>query len=59
MSLLHEQHRSLLHTRQLLFDLLNHHARPKTVRELKDRAGRCLKHFPPLDMDGKPIWSRG
>lgn len=58
MSLLHEQRRALLYTRSLLFDLLNHHARPKTVREMKDRASRCLRHFPALERDGKPIWSR-
>jgi hypothetical protein len=59
MSLLHEQHRSLLYTRALLLDLLSVETRPKKVTELKGRVWRCLKHFPALDRDGRPIWSRG
>jgi hypothetical protein len=57
MSLRYEQEASLLMTRELLLDLLNTSTRPKTVKELKERARRCLRHFPPLDKDGKPIFS--
>jgi hypothetical protein len=57
MSLRHEQHASLLITREFLLDLLNTSTRPKTVKELKERAKRCLRHYPPLDVDGSPIFS--
>jgi hypothetical protein len=57
MSLRHEQHASLLITREFLLDLLNISTRPKTVKELKARAQRCLRHYPPLDLDGSPIFS--
>jgi hypothetical protein len=57
MSLRHEQHTSLLITREFLLDLLNTSTRPKTVKELKTRAQRCLRHYPPLDVDGNPIFS--
>jgi hypothetical protein len=58
MSLRHEQEASLLMTREFLLDLLNTSTRPKTVKELKERARRCLRHYPPLDVDGNPIFSR-
>ena len=57
MSLRHEQEASLLITREFLLDLLNTSTRPKTVKELKERARRCLRHYPPLDVDGSPIFS--
>lgn len=58
MSLKHEQHRSLLLTREFLFDLLFTDTRPKTVGEIKKRANQCLKHFPPLREDGEPMFSK-
>lgn len=58
MSLAHEQRRSLLLTRRLLCDLMHHSTRPKRVSELRDRASRCLKHFPPLGDDGWPLFSQ-
>jgi hypothetical protein len=57
MSLRYEQDNSLLITREFLLDLLNTKTRPKTVKELKERARRCLRHYPPLDKDGNPIFS--
>jgi hypothetical protein len=57
MSLRYEQHASLLITREFLLDLLNTSTRPKTVKELKARARMCLRHYPPLDKDGNPIFS--
>jgi hypothetical protein len=58
MSLRYEQEASLLMTREFLLDLLNTTTRPKTVKELKERARRCLRHYPPLDVDGSPIFSK-
>ena len=57
MSLRFEQEASLLMTREFLLDLLTTNTRPKTVKELKARAKRCLRHYPPLDVDGNPIFS--
>jgi hypothetical protein len=57
MSLRYEQENALLLTRELLLDLLNTTTRPKTVKELKERARRCLRHYPPLTQDGEPMFS--
>jgi len=57
MSLKYEQYRSLKYTREFLRDLLNHDTRPKTVKELKERSLRCLRHFPALAEDGRPYFS--
>lgn len=57
MSLRYEQEASLLMTRELLLDLTSPKTRPKTVKELNERLRRCLRHFPPLDKDGSPIFS--
>ena len=57
MSLRYEQEASLLMTRDFLLDLLRPNTRPKTVKGLKERAQRCLRHYPPLDKDGSPIFS--
>ena len=58
MSLRHEQQYSLWKTRKFLRDLLHHSTRPKTVKEISDRAYSCLRHFPHLDETGKPIFSK-
>jgi hypothetical protein len=57
MSLRYEQHESLRRTKEFLFDLLLTDKRPKTVKELKSRVRRCLRHFPPLTKDGEPMFS--
>lgn len=58
MSLRHEQHQSLIYTRELLFDLLHPSTRPKTITEMKKRVKRCLRHFPPLRESGEPMFSQ-
>jgi hypothetical protein len=58
MSLRREQYWALRKTQDFLRDLLFTDTRPKKVSELKQRAYRCLKHFPCLDDDGKPMFSR-
>ena len=58
MSLRFEQRRALLKARDLLCDLLDHNVRPKTVKELKQRASSALRHFPMLDYRGEPLWSQ-
>jgi len=58
MSLRHEQYRAMFYTRELLFDLLHPSTRPKTVEQMKARVKRCIRHFPPLDKSGMPIFSQ-
>lgn len=58
MSLRYEQYNSLKITRDFLIDLLNSKKRPKTVKETRERASRCLRHFPPLGYNGKPLFSK-
>ena len=56
MSLRYEQYRSLERTRDFLRELLPPGAdrRAKTLRE---KAYRCLRHFPPLMEGGAPMFS--
>lgn len=58
MSLRYEQYSSLKMTREFLADLIDTKKRPKTITELRGRAGSCLHHFPPLEESGKPIFSQ-
>ena len=58
MSLRYEQRQALLKARDLLCDLLDHNTRPKTVKELKQRASSALRHFSVLDYRGEPLWSQ-
>ena len=58
MSLRNEQYKSLIRTREFLRSLLTTETRPKTVKELKEKAYRCLRHFPTLDEHGKPLFSQ-
>ncbi len=57
MSIRREQYRALLYTRKLLTDSLTKNTRPKSVKELKQRASQCLRHFPPLRDNGEPLFS--
>lgn len=57
MSLKHEQYEALKRSQELLHDLLDPKKRPKKVSELRERVRRCLRHFPPLDKNGEPLFS--
>ena len=57
MSLRNEQYRSLKQSKEFLRLLLTKD-RPKLVRDIKEQAYRCLRHFPGLDDNGKPMFSR-
>jgi hypothetical protein len=57
-SLRHEQRRALLKARDLLRDLLHPSTRPKTVKELRERARCALRHYPFLDERGEPMCRR-
>ena len=57
MSLRYEQYDSLTRTREFLRSLLTPETRPKTVKELREKAHRCLRHFPTLHESGQPLWS--
>ena len=58
MSLRYEQYNSLKRTREFLRSLLSPETRPKTVKELREKVHRCLRHFPPLHESGQPRWSQ-
>lgn len=58
MSLRYENYYALYKTREFLRDLLSTDTRPKTVKELKDRAYSCLRHYPFLKENGEPIFSK-
>jgi hypothetical protein len=58
MSLRYEQYHSLLKTQNFLRDLLFTDTRPKTVKELKQRAYSCLRHYPFLKENGEPMFSQ-
>lgn len=57
MSLKFEQYNALLSTRKLLHDILTVDNYPKTKKEMRLKAYRCLKHFPFLDETGEPVFS--
>jgi hypothetical protein len=57
MSLRFEQRRALLKARDLLRDCLHPSTRPKSVKELRERASSALRHFPFLTEKGEPMWS--
>ena len=57
MSLKYEQYHALVSTRNFLSDLLSVDEYPKTKKEMRQRVSRCLKHFPPLDETGAPMFS--
>ena len=57
MSLRYEQYNALRKSRDFLRSLLSPETRPKTVKELREKAHRCLRHFPPLHESGQPLWS--
>jgi hypothetical protein len=58
MSLRYEQRRALLKARELLWDMLDRNKRPKTMKELRMRVCSAMRHFPPFDERGEPIWSQ-
>jgi hypothetical protein len=58
MSVLSEQHRALLRTRDFLYALLDPKATPRVPRSVRQRARDCLRHYPMLCGDGKPMFSK-
>jgi hypothetical protein len=58
MSLRYEQRRALLKARDCLRDCLDPKRRPKTAKELRERAACALRHYPFLDERGEPMWSQ-
>lgn len=52
MSLAYEQYRSLKLARELMFSILR-----GDRKNLRERASRAVKHFPPLREDGTPLFS--
>ena len=58
MSLRFEQYSALLRSREFLRDLLTTDKYPKTKKEMRERAHRCLRHYPFLETSGKPMFSQ-
>jgi hypothetical protein len=58
MSLKYEQCTAILRSRELLRELLHSPGKRWTKKELRDRAYRCLKHFPMLGENGLPYFSQ-
>ena len=58
MSLKFEQYRALHSTREFMWDLLRPGLTPGVPRSIRDRASRCLRHFPLLKENGEPMFSR-
>ena len=58
MSLRYEQYRSLKITQKFMRDLLAWDRYPSTKKEMRERASRCLHHFPFLYESGQPMWSK-
>jgi hypothetical protein len=55
MSLRCEQYRALHTTREFLTELM---CSPRmSQKELKEKARRCARHFPPLMENGEPMFS--
>ena len=57
MSLRYEQYAALKRSRDFLRWIMTHRGRI-TKKELRDRAYRCLRHFPFLYESGQPMWSK-
>lgn len=57
MSLRFEQCTALKRTQEFLREILQGDY-PKTKKEMRDRAYRCLKHFPHLTEHGMPMFSK-
>lgn len=58
MSLRNEQYRALKYTKEFIYELFDPKTYPKTKTEMRKRASRVIKHFPPLEESGKPMFSR-
>jgi len=58
MSLRFEQYNSLKMTRRFLHEIIMELRSPVSIMELRERALRCLRHFPALDDQGQPYWSQ-
>lgn len=58
MSLRLEQYHALHRTREFLRDLLTVDRYPRTKAEMRERACRCLKHYPFLRENGEPMFSQ-
>ena len=57
-SLRHEQHRALFRTREFLTALMGTPQSRMRATEIRKQASACLKHFPPLHVNGKPMFSQ-
>jgi hypothetical protein len=45
-------------TKEFIYDIFDPKKYPKTKKEMRAKASRCTRHFPPLEESGKPIFSR-
>jgi hypothetical protein len=57
MSLRNEQYRSLEKTKRFLFDLCANKYRASKPGLIRHMAADCLRHYPPLDNNGRPLFA--
>ena len=58
MSLRFEQYSALLRSKEFMRSLLDPKATPRIPRSIRETAYRCLRHYPFLEENGKPVFSR-
>ncbi len=58
MSIKREQYYSLKLTREFLFEILSMKSREIKLSTLKQKASRCLRHYPALRDSGEPVFSK-
>ena len=58
MSIRIEQYRALKMTKEFLFEMLDSKKTPRVPGDVRRRASRCLRHYPPLFQNGEPMFSK-
>jgi len=58
MSLRFEQYNALLMSKEFMRSLLDPKATPRIPRGIRETAYRCLRHYPFLEENGRPRFSR-
>jgi hypothetical protein len=58
MSIRSEQYRALKQTQELLRDISDMHKTPRVPKEVRQRAIRCLRHYPYFLADETPLFSK-
>ena len=57
MSLRSEQYNAMIRTREFLRDLMDPAITKRVPKEIRERAYRCIRHYPHCDSNGIPRFS--